>query len=265
MRAAIVVGVLALVVVGAGCQLVPASAASGDARAVAAGNRAGWKPAVRVARAYARARAGVVSFAIHARGRTWGYRRAYHVPSASTVKTLLALAYLRQPGVRRRGLARSERRLLARMIRRSGNRAASRVRNVVGNPALARVAAAARLRDFAVHPDWGACTISARDLMRLFHRVRELAPRRHRRFLLRLHRTIVPPQRWGVARARPDGWRLYFKGGWGDGDGDVDHQGALLVRGRRRIALGITTLGNPSHAYGMRTLEGVARRLLRGL
>ena len=63
----------------------------------------------------------------------------------------------------------------------------------------------------------------------------------------------------------PRGWALYFKGGWGSGSGAVDHQVALLRRGKRRLSLAILTTGNPGHEYGKATLEGVARRLLRGL
>jgi hypothetical protein len=80
-----------------------------------------------------------------------------------------------------------------------------------------------------------------------------------------LLRTIVPEQRWGIARARPSNWKLYFKGGWGSGTGAVDHQVAQLRRGELRVAVAIMTTGNPSHAYGKATLEGVARRLLKGL
>lgn len=68
-----------------------------------------------------------------------------------------------------------------------------------------------------------------------------------------------------MGRVRPRGWALYLKGGWGDGSGGVDHQAALLERGNSRIALAILTSDNPSHAYGKRTLLGVAGRLLRGL
>jgi hypothetical protein len=82
---------------------------------------------------------------------------------------------------------------------------------------------------------------------------------------MRLLNSIVPSQRWGIARARPPGWALYFKGGWGDGDGDVDHQAALLQRGEQRVAVAIMTTANPSHAYGKETLRGVAVRLLRDL
>ncbi len=64
---------------------------------------------------------------------------------------------------------------------------------------------------------------------------------------------------------QPSGWALYFKGGWGSGSGAVDHQVALLRRGTRRIAVAIMTTSSPSHEYGKGTLEGVARRLLRGL
>ena len=224
-----------------------------------------WKPDVRAAERYVETRQGIVSFHVRAGDRRWGSRAGRTTHSASTVKVLLALAYLRQAEVRRRALRAGDRELLGPMIRRSDNVAATRIRDMVGNPALARVGRRAGLRDFAVHPVWGQSRISARDLSRIFLRVRSLAPPRHRAYLMRLLATIVPSQRWGVGRARPKGWRLYFKGGWGSGSGAVNHQGALLVRGERRIAIGITTVGNPSHAYGSATLAGVARRLLRGL
>ena len=48
---------------------------------------------------------------------------------------------------------------------------------------------------------------------------------------MRLLGSIVRSQRWGIARVRPPGWALYFKGGWGSGSGAVDHQVALLRRG----------------------------------
>jgi hypothetical protein len=82
---------------------------------------------------------------------------------------------------------------------------------------------------------------------------------------MRLLRTIVPSQRWGMGAVIPDGWRLHFKGGWGSGTGAVDHQVGLLRRGEHRVAIAVMTVNNPSHAYGKATLRGVSRRLLRGL
>ena len=68
-----------------------------------------------------------------------------------------------------------------------------------------------------------------------------------------------------MGRAIPEGWTLHFKGGWGSGSGAVDHQVGLLRRGDDRVAIAVMTVGNPSHAYGKATLEGVSRRLLAGL
>ena len=96
-------------------------------------------------------------------------------------------------------------------------------------------------------------------------RIDRLIPQRHRAYGLRLLRTITADQRWGIARVWPSGWRLYFKGGWGSGAGWVDHQVALLTRGRQRVSVAILTSMDDSHAYGEETLRGIARRLLRGL
>jgi hypothetical protein len=224
-----------------------------------------WQPGAQAAERFARERAGIVSFHVRHGGRRWGHQAGRVTYTASTIKTMLALVYLRRPGTRRRALTARDRALLDPMIRRSGNVAATRVRDIVGNHRLTALAAKIGMRDFHVHPNWGASTISARDLSRLFARLDALTPRRHRAYLLRLHRTIVARQRWGVGQVQPDGWKLYFKGGWGSGSGAVDHQAALLTRDGRRIALAITTVANPDHAYGKRTLEGVAKRLLRGL
>ena len=141
------------------------------------------------------------------------------------------------------------------------------MRMIVGLDGMAPVARAAGMRDYEPSRGsvWGMTRTSAHDQAILFWRLERLIPPRHRAFALRLLREIVPPQRWGVGEAAPRGWRLYFKGGWGSGRGLVDDQGALLVKGRRRVALGITTVANGSHTTGKATLRGVATRLLRGL
>ncbi len=82
---------------------------------------------------------------------------------------------------------------------------------------------------------------------------------------LRLLRTIVTSQRWGIGRLKLPGWRVYFRGGWGSGSGAVDHQVALLVKGDVRLSVAVLTAANGSHAAGKATLEGVFRRLLKRL
>ena len=58
----------------------------------------------------------------------------------------------------------------------------------------------------------------------------------------------------------PDGWRIYFKGGWVPPH--RVHQVALLQRGRTRVAIAVLTDGAPSFRYGKQTIKGVGARLL---
>lgn len=222
-----------------------------------------WRPHVRAARSYALSRAGQVSFAVRTRRRLWGFHSARGVPSASVLKAMLLVAYLRRHG--QRPLRPADRRLLRPMIRWSDNASATRVRSIVGNAGLVRLARRAGMRRFRPAAIWGLSRVNAADQTRFFLRIDRLVPARHRRYALRLLARIVPSQRWGIARVRPWSWALYFKGGWGSGTGAVDHQVALLRRGRRRLAVAIMTTSSPSHDYAKRTLRGVARRLLRGL
>lgn len=224
-----------------------------------------WSPDVAGATAYAKSRPGEVAFSVRWAGGVRGHQGWTSVPAASLMKTMLLAAYLRRADVRNRPLRRDERFMLAPMIRWSDNGTATRVRNIVGLAPLLGVARAAGMRDYTPYTVWGLSRTSARDQAALFWRLRSLFPRRHRAFALRLLRTVVEDQRWGIAEVAPRGWRLYFKGGWGRGTGAVDHQGALLVSGRRRVAIGITTTNSGTHAAGVATLRGVAARLVRGL
>jgi hypothetical protein len=121
------------------------------------------------------------------------------------------------------------------------------------------------MRAFTSAPIWGLSRIDAADQTLFFLHIERYIPRRHRATALRLLSSIVPSQRWGIAQVRPAGWALYFKGGWGSGTGAVDHQVALLRRGKRRLSVAILTTNSPSHDYGKQTLRGVAARLLGGL
>jgi hypothetical protein len=178
---------------------------------------------------------------------------------------MLMVAYLRRPSVRARPLRRADRRLLSPMIRWSDNVAATTVRDIVGNDGLVRVARRAHMLRFRTAPDWGSSIVDANDQTKLWLRIDRLMPPRHRAYGMWLLSNVIRSQRWGIARVVPRGWTLYFKGGWGSGSGAVDHQVALLERGRQRVAVAVMTMGNPSHASGAATLRGVGRRLLRGL
>jgi Beta-lactamase enzyme family len=181
------------------------------------------------------------------------------------LKAMLLVAYLRQPEVRNRPLRRADLDLLEPMVRWSDNVAATRVRDIVGNAGLVRLARRVGMRAFTPAAVWGLSGVNAADQARFLWSIDGYTPPRHRQTVLRLLGSIVPTQRWGIAQVRPRGWALYFKSGWGSGSGAVDHQVALLRRGQRRVSVAILTTGSPSHEYGKRTLRGVAARLLRGL
>jgi hypothetical protein len=219
-----------------------------------------WEPDVAGAEAWAATRQGTVTFAVRTRDRLYGRGLDRQFPMASVLKAMLMTAYLRRAADR--PLDAGDRALLRPMIRRSDNATATQIRNLVGNGGLVRLARRAGMTHFRVHPVWGLSLTTVRDQTLFFLRLERLLPKRHRAYALRLLRTIVPSQRWGMAQTIPAGWTLHFKGGWGSGTGAVDHQVGLLRRGDERLTIAVMTVNNPSHAYGKATLEGVARRLL---
>jgi Beta-lactamase enzyme family len=232
--------------------------------AAPAADAASWAARKAAAIRYFQARAGVESFAlVDDRGRLHGYRVRAKAPSASLLKAMALVAYLRRESVRHRALTGSERGLLGPMIRRSNNAAAGTILRTIGSRALYRLAAQADMKDFRfAWPVWGLSTTSARDQARFFFTIDRLVPRRHRAYALRLLASIVPSQRWGIPKARPPGWSVHFKGGWGSGTGLVTHQSALLRKDALRISISVLTRWNPNHRHGTRTIRGVARRLL---
>ena len=256
LRAVAVLAVLAALAAPA-----PAAAQGGAAEPAALD----WRPDVDAARAYARTRRGTISFAVRTGGRLYGHRTTRGVPAASVMKAMFMVAYLNHPSVRDRALRRADMDLLRPMITRSDNVTATRIRDFVGNWRLRRLAERGGMRRFRTAAIWGHSRVDAADQTLFFERIDLFVPERHRERALDLLASIVPSQRWGVGRVQPDGWRLYFKGGWGSGTGAVDHQVALLRRGEHRVAVAIMTTSNGSHAYGKETLRGVAKRLLRGL
>jgi hypothetical protein len=225
-----------------------------------------WEANVLAAARYAETRSGIESSAlVDTRGRLHGRAVSRVYRSASVLKAMLLVAYLSRPSVRSRELTARERGLLAPMIRWSANEPATYLVRLLGRRALNRVAARGGMRHFRLDARWGFSEITAQGQARFFRRIDRLVPERHRPYARRLLATVVPAQRWGIPPARPAGWRIFLKGGWGAGSGWVTHQAALLERGRRRVSVAVLTRSNPSHAYGTHTIEGIARRLLRGL
>jgi beta-lactamase class A len=223
-------------------------------------------PDMAAAEKYAHARRGIISFAVATRSRFWGFHETRTFPSASVHKAMLLVAYLNRGSVRHRDLRSGDRSLLWPMITRSDNNAASRVLGIVGTGGLRALARRTGMRRFTpVGGIWGLSRIDAEDQAHFFLKIDRYVTSRHRDYAMHLLASITPSQRWGIGRVSPTGWKLYFKGGWGSGTGWVDHQVALLRRGRQRVAVAILTHKDGSHAYGKATLQGLAARLTHGL
>lgn len=223
-----------------------------------------WSERKAAAISYVDERAGIESFAfVDQNGRLRGYRKWRVAPSASVLKPMLMVAYLNRSEVRDRALTDYDRSLLGPMIRWSDNVTAERVLSIVGAAGLYRVARRADMVHFRVRSPWGLSEITAGDQARFFYRIERYIPERHRAYARYLLSHIVTSQRWGIPAAVPAGWKVFFKGGWGSGTGRVTHQVARLESGYGRVAVAVLTEYNPDHAYGTRTIRGVAARLLR--
>src|SRR5918992_4698731 len=94
---------------------------------------AGWRPDRKEAIRYLETRSGNVSFAVKTpSGRLVHYRGRRQVAAASVIKAMFMTAYLRRASVRARRLRDEDRALLAPMIKRSDNEAATRITNILG-------------------------------------------------------------------------------------------------------------------------------------
>jgi hypothetical protein len=224
--------------------------------------------AVAAATAYLARRGGYTAFAtVDSEGRLSGAHLHRTFVSASVVKAMLLVAYLRKLAAEHRGLGAASRALLEPMIHVSDNNAATAVWSLDGNPRLRALARHAGMTDFSIVGDWAGAQIGAADQARFFFEMESLIPRRFRHFARHLLSHIVGYESWGIpAVARPRGWTVFFKGGWrGTARGQLVHQIARLQRPRERIAIAVMTDGDPTMGYGIETIQGVASRLLRGL
>jgi hypothetical protein len=219
---------------------------------------------VRNAQRYIARRAGRQAFAViddHDHLKGFEIHSRFH--SASVVKSMLLVAYLRMLGRAHRPLDRSSQGLLYPMIHSSDNDAASEVLAIVGEAALNRVAHDAHMSDYQPGGGtWGFTEVSAADLARFFYHQNELIPPRYRDYARWLLATIEAPESWGIpAVARPE-FHVYFKGGWlPEVEGLVNQAARLHGRGIT-FALAVLSTHDPSMQYGEATIEGVTARLL---
>jgi hypothetical protein len=213
---------------------------------------------------YLAARAGSHAFAvIDSHGALAGSDVHTRFHSASIVKTMLLVAYLRELAARHRGLDRSSTALLYPMIHSSDNDAASAILSIVGQAALDRVAADAHMSDFEDADGWWAFTeVSAADLVRFISVQDALIPPQFDGYARYLESTIEPSQSWGIPAVAKPRFEVFFKGGWLPQSEGLVNQVARLEGARVVFSLAVLTREDPSMAYGEETIAGVTRQLL---
>lgn len=223
-------------------------------------------------------RLGRTAFAvIDSEGELSGVRTDERFVTASVVKAMLLVQYLRKVDRADRDLTAAERGLLAPMIHVSNNGAATAIWRRVGDSGLRRLAAVVGMTNFVIGPGYiGSCSCSARawaraqitagDQARLFYELDRVLPERFRAYAKNLLETVVPQQSWGIPEAaRPAGWRVFFKVGLrATGLGGLIHQAARLEREDSVVAIVVLTDGDPSYTYGKRTVREVSARLVGG-
>ena len=222
--------------------------------------------AVAAAARYLAGRAGRTAFAvIDSEGRLSGVHLHWTFVSASVVKAMLLVAYLRKLHAHGQhyvdGYSDS---ILYPMIHLSDNSAATAVYDHIGDGGLYGLAARAGMTDYSVYGGWATSQISAADQARFFFEMDSLIPREFVGYAHRLLSTIVGYESWGVpAVARAHRYAVYFKGGWrGTALGQLVHQVARLERPDHSFAMAVLTDGDPSMGYGIDTIEGLTSVLI---
>jgi hypothetical protein len=223
--------------------------------------------AVGRASAYLSSRGGRTAFAVvDSEGRLSGVRVHETFFTASVVKAMLLVAYLRRLDASgQHHVDAYSNSFLYPMIHVSDNNAATQCWSIVGDSGLYAVASAAGMSDFSVSGLWGSALLSPADQARFFFEMDSLIPREfvgYARFLLS---TIDPSQSWAIpAVARPLGYKVFFKDGSEPvGAAQLVHQVARLEGHRRTFSIAVMTDGDPSMQYGIDTIAGVTRALLR--
>lgn len=167
--------------------------------------------AIALAVRWLRRRGGVAALAvIDSRGHLHGYHERLRFASASVVKAMLLVQYLRShaavpPNVRVQ---------LRRMIVLSDNGATDHLFASVGARGLARLAQASGMQAFNAAADWALSQVTAADQARFFANMDRLIHARWRGFTRLLLSRFGPYRGWGIPQvAVRFGWHPFFKDG----------------------------------------------------
>jgi beta-lactamase class A len=203
-----------------------------------------------------------------------GIRCRYHqwrdFHSASLVKVIIlgALLYQLQG---HQNLSPGQAALAQAMITESDNGAADTLWNEIGMTSLQRFLTAAGMNHTVLGQDdfWGLTEVNPHDELRLLQLLITRNPvldAASRRYALTLMAEVIPAQRWGVPAGVPSGVTVHLKNGWlPDPDlWDVNSIGDF-TRHDLDYSIAILTSNDPDMAYGVATVETIARQINRAM
>ncbi|QKW08804.1 serine hydrolase [Streptomyces sp. NA04227] len=219
-------------------------------------------------------RAGTVAVSVHDPGTRTSC--ALHAKSAfdsaSIVKVTVLAALLRTAEQEHRALTAEERDRAEAMITESDNKATSALWKQLGRERIQDFLDAAGMRDTVPGPGrfWGLTRVTAEDEQRLLDLITRANPvlsDASRARLLEDMAAVVPDQRWGTPAGAPATELAHLKNGWLEREKQgwrVHSIGAFQGAGRA-YTMTVLTQGNKNFAYGVDTIEGVARAVHKEL
>ena len=259
--------------------LVPSASAAATAAVPPGACRSSSHPALaarlaRDIRAAGRGRVSIVSVRVDDAGRRLGcwFHGARHFDSASVVKVTILGALLRKALDRHRYLTSTEAAEAYAMITVSDNNAASALWAELGHRYLQHFLNLAKMKETVLGPGgyWGLTQITAHDevlLLRLLLHKNRVLDTASRRYALSLMAQVIPSERWGVPAGAPTRLTVHVKNGWlprATHGWRIHSIGCFTGRGGG-YSIVVLTENNPTMAYGVRTIEAIARVINRDL
>ena len=211
--------------------------------------------------------------------RIWVLHPGVREYTASIVKVEIMGTALQEAQQAGQGLPPAEQGLMPSMIENSDNDSATALLHDVGGPgAVARFDRSAGMTDTQPStlalipgtpwPGWGLTTTTALDeavLVSRFAYPNGVLSSVSRQYGLSLMENIESDQSWGVSGGVPPGTRIALKNGWlplGPSNWQIDSIGWIDGHARNYV-LAVLTADNPSEAYGIETIEGIASYIYR--
>ncbi len=208
-------------------------------------------------------------------GQSYGFRRNERFVTASVAKLDILMTLLLRRRKAGRELSADERYDAGIMIRESDNKSADRTFVRAGSATGVNTA---NRRSFGMKDTvaidascldllcWSLTSTTAADQVRLLKRLfTGPLDAADRAYVLRLMRTVIEEQRWGVSAGALDGDTVYNKNGWmtHQRDGDrwaVNSVGRIEGHGHD-LLVAVMTNHNPSMGYGITTAEHLVREV----